>query len=73
MTERVAAVRSYLAGLQQRIVDACTAVDGKVVTVPCCDVIRIRGDKLCEQYAYLDQSAVWAETVEGDRRWQDAA
>ena len=33
MTERVAAVRSYLAGLQQRIVDACTAVDGKAFTV----------------------------------------
>jgi len=46
--------------------------DGKVVTVPCCDVIRTRGDKLCEQYAYLDQSPVWAEVIEGNRTWDDA-
>ena len=37
--------------------------DGLWVTVPCCDVIRIRGDKICEQRAYLDQSPVFAETV----------
>jgi ketosteroid isomerase-like protein len=37
--------------------------DGQWVTVPCCDVIRIRGDKICEQRAYLDQSPVFAETV----------
>jgi ketosteroid isomerase-like protein len=47
-------------------------LDGKVVTVPCCDVIRIRGNKLCEQYAYLDQSPVWAEVIEGNRTWDDA-
>lgn len=35
--------------------------DGTWVTVPCCDVIRIRGDKICEQRAYLDQSAVFAD------------
>lgn len=39
-------------------------LDGKWVTVPCCDVIRIRGDKICEQRAYLDQSPVWAEMGE---------
>jgi ketosteroid isomerase-like protein len=38
-------------------------LDGLWVTVPCCDVIRIRGDKICEQRAYLDQSPVFAETV----------
>jgi ketosteroid isomerase-like protein len=38
-------------------------LDGRMVTVPCCDVIRIRGDKICEQRAYLDQSPVWAETA----------
>lgn len=38
-------------------------LDGQWVTVPCCDVIRIRGDKICEQRAYLDQSPVFAETV----------
>ena len=40
-------------------------LDGKVVTVPCCDVIRTRGYKLCEQRAYLDQSPVWAGLSEG--------
>lgn len=38
-------------------------LDGQWVTVPCCDVIRIRGDKICEQRAYLDQSPVFAETI----------
>ena len=33
MTDRVATVRAYLMGLQQRIVDACVAVDGKAFTV----------------------------------------
>ena len=47
-------------------------LDGKVVTVPCCDVIRTRGRLLCEQRAYLDQSEVFAVTVEGSRDWEDA-
>ena len=47
-------------------------LDGKVVTVPCCDVIRTRGRLLCEQRAYLDQTEVFAEVVAGDRRWADA-
>ncbi|WP_197277081.1 nuclear transport factor 2 family protein [Sphingomonas profundi] len=47
-------------------------LDGKVVTVPCCDVIRTRGRLLCEQRAYLDQAEVFAEVVEGNRRWGDA-
>jgi hypothetical protein len=38
-------------------------LDGRMVTVPCCDVIRIRGDKICEQRAYLDQGPVWADTA----------
>ncbi|AUW58107.1 hypothetical protein C1T17_08285 [Sphingobium sp. SCG-1] len=44
-------------------------LDGKVVTVPCCDVIRTRGRLLCEQRAYLDQSEVFASALESDRRW----
>jgi ketosteroid isomerase-like protein len=44
-------------------------LDGNVVTVPCCDVIRVRDRKLCEQRAYLDQSPVWAAIVEEPRRW----
>jgi ketosteroid isomerase-like protein len=35
-------------------------LDGHAVTVPCCDVIKTRGDKICEQRAYLDQSPIWA-------------
>lgn len=40
-------------------------LDGGMVTVPCCDVLRVRDGKLCEQRAYLDQSPVWAEVAEG--------
>lgn len=47
-------------------------LDGKVVTVPCCDVIRTRGRLLCEQRAYLDQAEVFAEVIERDRCWEDA-
>jgi ketosteroid isomerase-like protein len=39
-------------------------LDGHSVTVPCCDVIRIRGDRICEQRAYLDQAPVWTDAVE---------
>jgi ketosteroid isomerase-like protein len=46
-------------------------LDGKVVTVPCCDVIRVRGHLLCEQRAYLDQTEVFAEVIEGRRGWED--
>ncbi|HEX7781597.1 MAG TPA: nuclear transport factor 2 family protein [Sphingobium sp.] len=35
-------------------------LDGHSVTVPCCDVIRTRGNLICEQRAYLDQGPVWA-------------
>jgi ketosteroid isomerase-like protein len=38
-------------------------LDGRMVTVPCCDVIRIRGDRICEQRAYLDQAPVWVDTA----------
>ncbi len=46
-------------------------LDGKVVTAPCCDVIRTPGRLLCEQRAYLDQAEVFAEVVAGNRRWDD--
>jgi ketosteroid isomerase-like protein len=46
-------------------------LDGKIVTVPCCDVIRTRGRLLCEQHAYLDQTEVFAEFVDSDRRWDE--
>lgn len=45
-------------------------LDGHSVTVPCCDVIRVRGKLICEQRAYLDQSAVWAEAVERHVPWE---
>ncbi len=35
-------------------------LDGKVVHVPCCDVFRMRGNKIAQTCAYLDQSPVWA-------------
>jgi ketosteroid isomerase-like protein len=44
-------------------------LDGHSVTVPCCDVIRTRGKLICEQRAYLDQSAVWAEAVDQHVSW----
>ena len=46
-------------------------LDGRMVTVPCCDVIRTRGRKLCEQRAYLDQNPIWAETTEGGARFKE--
>lgn len=45
-------------------------LDGHSVIVPCCDVIRIRGKLICEQRAYLDQSAVWADVVDRHVTWE---
>lgn len=45
--------------------------DGKVVLVPCCDVIQVRDDRLCEQRAYLDQSAIWADLSQGQFAYKD--
>lgn len=45
-------------------------LDGHSVTVPCCDVIRIRGDKICEQRAYLDQGPVWADAAGQHVPWE---
>ncbi len=45
-------------------------LDGHSVTVPCCDVIRTRGNLICEQRAYLDQSAVWAELTGAPVLWE---
>ena len=47
-------------------------LDGDMVTVPCCDVIRTRGRKLCEQRAYLDQSPIWVDSVESKFSFDDA-
>lgn len=46
-------------------------LDGHSVIVPCCDVIRIRGDKICEQRAYLDQSAVWSAAEDHHVPWDE--
>ena len=46
-------------------------LDGKVVLVPCCDVIRVRDGKLFEQRAYLDQSAIWADLSTGEHSYKD--
>jgi ketosteroid isomerase-like protein len=35
-------------------------LDGKVVLVPCCDVMVMRDGQFCEQRAYLDQGAIFA-------------
>jgi hypothetical protein len=35
--------------------------DGKVFTLPCCDVIRLEGDKVKELRIYMDISSVLAE------------
>jgi ketosteroid isomerase-like protein len=45
-------------------------LDGHSVTVPCCDVIRTRGNLICEQRAYLDQGPIWAEAVERHVPWE---
>lgn len=47
-------------------------LDGKVVLVPCCDVILVRDGKLCEQRAYLDQAAIFADLPDGSTAFEDA-
>ena len=46
-------------------------LDGKVVLVPCCDVMRMRDGKFCEQRAYLDQVAIFADLSAGDHAFKD--
>lgn len=46
-------------------------LDGKVVVVPCCDVVRHRDGQLCEQRAYLDQAAIWADLPDGATGFKD--
>lgn len=71
--EQVAAFWSAIASLRhniRRIHDAKDWViveslvdyerlDGRVVSVPCCDTFRMSGDKIAETHAYLDQTPVW--------------
>ncbi len=46
-------------------------LDGKVVLVPCCDVVRHNGSLLVEQRAYLDQTAIFADLSGGDHAFKD--
>ena len=46
-------------------------LDGKVVLVPCCDVMRHSGRVLVEQRAYLDQTAIFADLSSGEHAFKD--
>lgn len=46
-------------------------LDGKVVLVPCCDVVRHNGHELIEQRAYLDQTAIFADLSNGEHAYKD--
>lgn len=46
-------------------------LDGKVVLVPCCDVVRHNGRELVEQRAYLDQTAIFADLSTGEHGFKD--
>lgn len=46
-------------------------LDGKVVLVPCCDVVRHNGRMLVEQRAYLDQTAIFADLSTGEHGYKD--
>lgn len=46
-------------------------LDGKVVLVPCCDVVRHNGRALVEQRAYLDQTAIFADLSGGAHAYKD--
>jgi catechol 2,3-dioxygenase-like lactoylglutathione lyase family enzyme/ketosteroid isomerase-like protein len=37
-----------------------TRRDGKVVTLPCCDILGFRGDKICEARIFMDIAPVFA-------------
>jgi len=41
-------------------------LDGNVVLVPCCDIVRHRDGELVEQRAYLDQAAIFADLSSGE-------
>lgn len=45
--------------------------DGKVVPVPCCDVVRHNGSELIEQRAYLDQTAIFADLSSSEHVFKD--
>ncbi|HEV7526510.1 MAG TPA: nuclear transport factor 2 family protein [Acidimicrobiia bacterium] len=38
-----------------------TRLDGNVVTIPCCNVFRLRGGLIAEYRSYIDASPVYAE------------
>lgn len=46
-------------------------LDGNVVLVPCCDVVRHCNGKLVEQRAYLDQAAIFADLSSGEHVFKD--
>lgn len=46
-------------------------LDGKVVLVPCCDVVRHNGSELIEQRAYLDQTAIFADLSRDEHPFKD--
>lgn len=46
-------------------------LDGNVVLVPCCDVVRHNGSLLVEQRAYLDQTAIFADLSTGEHVYKD--
>ncbi len=41
-----------------------TRLDGKVVTLPCCNVFRLRDGLIADYRSYLDATPVYADTLE---------
>ncbi|HEX7784465.1 MAG TPA: nuclear transport factor 2 family protein [Sphingobium sp.] len=46
-------------------------LDGHCVTIPGCVAIKLRGDLICEQRAYFDQGALWAELPDSPVSWAE--
>ena len=59
------------AGVQIEALIEYERLDGKVVLVPCCDVVRHNGSELVEQRAYLDQTAIFADLSSGEHVYKD--
>jgi ketosteroid isomerase-like protein len=80
LVEAVKAFHASIAGVRHQIIHVFTdgdvvtvefdvhytRHDGRVVTLPCCNVIRLRDDLIAEYRSYVDATPVYAEAEDGE-------